>query len=254
MTGIVIQSTGTCTDRTLPMRNPLWTPAMLGPVRNFHLDSQAGIVSSGSPPRMDSWTDQAQGRVLTSAAGDKALVNYDFNGKTTPRFSADGYSSAVAIDAASAARGFWLALDLIDASGTQQNLFHTDSFAAYRTSGGSLSVTGYNGNWLPGTLPAGKQIIVVFQETPGTGLARLNGAALGSPRSGVAPSTLSVIRFGRYDPGLIDAAVADFGLLKGAVALADVRKLEGYLAHRYGLTSALPGNHPFKSAPPRKLD
>ncbi|MCU0273185.1 MAG: fibronectin type III domain-containing protein, partial [Acidimicrobiales bacterium] len=40
-------------------------------------------------------------------------------------------------------------------------------------------------------------------------------------------------------------------LVSGTLADADRRRVEGYLAHRWGTTSSLPAGHPYKTAPPR---
>ena len=37
----------------------------------------------------------------------------------------------------------------------------------------------------------------------------------------------------------------------GGTDITDVQKAEGYLAHKWGLTSSLPSNHPYKSSAPK---
>jgi hypothetical protein len=47
--------------------------------------------------------------------------------------------------------------------------------------------------------------------------------------------------------GLISEVV----LTQGIISTLDRQRLEGYLAHKWGLTANLPVDHPFKSSPPR---
>jgi hypothetical protein len=36
----------------------------------------------------------------------------------------------------------------------------------------------------------------------------------------------------------------------GSTDISDVQKAEGYLAHKWGLTSGLPNSHPYKTSAP----
>ena len=44
--------------------------------------------------------------------------------------------------------------------------------------------------------------------------------------------------------------IAEVVATSGALSTEDRQKLEGYLAHKWGLTASLPANHPYSSAPP----
>ena len=48
------------------------------------------------------------------------------------------------------------------------------------------------------------------------------------------------------------AFLSDGGLAEVLIqpSLADVERIEGYLAHEWGLTAVLPSGHPYKSSPP----
>lgn len=45
-------------------------------------------------------------------------------------------------------------------------------------------------------------------------------------------------------------AIASIILVSGALTTLNRQKIEGYLAHRYGLQASLPGGHPYLAAPP----
>lgn len=45
-------------------------------------------------------------------------------------------------------------------------------------------------------------------------------------------------------------SIAEYVMTTGIVSDADRQKLEGYMAHKWGLQASLPAGHPYKSAPP----
>jgi len=51
-------------------------------------------------------------------------------------------------------------------------------------------------------------------------------------------------------PRRFDGQIAEFIYLNAAVATADREKIEGYLAHKWGLAGNLPVSHPYKNAAP----
>jgi hypothetical protein len=48
----------------------------------------------------------------------------------------------------------------------------------------------------------------------------------------------------------IDGAVGEVVVGNGALSDGDREKIEGYLAHKWGLTANLPAAHPYKSLAP----
>lgn len=70
-----------------------------------------------------------------------------------------------------------------------------------------------------------------------------NASATVSNRSG--PHSLFA-----YGGSVTDASFYEGGVIDGEVTLSDIEKLEGYLAHKWGLDANLPAAHPYKSAPP----
>lgn len=47
-----------------------------------------------------------------------------------------------------------------------------------------------------------------------------------------------------------DGYIAEFIVANGTISTADRQRMEGYLAHKWGRTSALPSNHPYRYAHP----
>lgn len=254
MTGLVIRSPGTCTDRTLPMRNPLWTPSLLAATRVFDLDCDTGYTVDPNS-KLTKWVDGAGGRSLTLAAGDGAVRNYAFGTRTAVRFTVDGYYTDAAIDAAVAQRFLWLVIDVIDPGAGSKMIFHTDSLQMYLIGGGTqLQINGLTGGSYVTPITTGKHLIIVSQQVAGTTNVRIDGvASANGPRTNVAGTALSLLRLGNYDPGVVDMAIGALGFGSGTIDLGGVQKLEGYLAARFGQQGLLPAAHPYKAALPRKL-
>lgn len=87
----------------------------------------------------------------------------------------------------------------------------------------------------------------------------LNGVCLGtiaqahSPSSGIAPAAGVSLGIGCASASItrqFDGEIAEVVLYEGDVGQADRQKIEGYLAHKYGLAYRLPSNHPYKTSPP----
>jgi hypothetical protein len=65
----------------------------------------------------------------------------------------------------------------------------------------------------------------------------------------VPAAQLGIWRDGSPGTNQPDGAWAEFVMLSGA-KIADRRRLEGWLAHKWGLTARLPAAHPYKSIAP----
>ena len=67
---------------------------------------------------------------------------------------------------------------------------------------------------------------------------------------------LSDLKIGRNAAGTYGYLGADFAeilIYDTVLSASDRQKVEGYLAHKWGLTAALAGNHPYKSNPPTSV-
>lgn len=78
-----------------------------------------------------------------------------------------------------------------------------------------------------------------------------NGSLAGTAtaNSGTAQPT-SIGRFGGYNGWYLGGDVAEVVVLSSAASATDRQKIEGYLAHKWGLAASLPSDHPYKSEAP----
>lgn len=83
------------------------------------------------------------------------------------------------------------------------------------------------------------------------GTQTATAATAGTGTSSATNST-DGINIGRYSGGNPHQKymLAEVLVIRAALGSTDREKLEGYLAHKWGLTAGLPGGHPYKSSPP----
>lgn len=85
------------------------------------------------------------------------------------------------------------------------------------------------------------------------GVEEVSAAATGAS---LPASSLYPLQIGgqTVSDGIIGVSVpqdlAELIVVPAALSTADRQKVEGYLAHRWGLSESLPADHPYKSAPP----
>ena len=101
-------------------------------------------------------------------------------------------------------------------------------------------------------------VSIVFNKTGNQVFGRLNGTTRTSidPYSLSMDTTASDVRMMRNRSGQkLDGRMAEYFHVAGvpgtgSTDISDVEKAEGYLAHKWGLTSSLPSDHPYKNSAP----
>jgi prepilin-type N-terminal cleavage/methylation domain-containing protein len=88
---------------------------------------------------------------------------------------------------------------------------------------------------------------------------RVNGgSAVSAASAASAPSGSPILyvgggqSWGSFPTFLFNGEMAEVVVATTALSAENRQRLEGYLAHRWGTASALPANHPFRSAPPTR--
>lgn len=61
---------------------------------------------------------------------------------------------------------------------------------------------------------------------------------------------MAIGRMGAFQGYYFGGEVAEIVIMTSAASLADRQKIEGYLAHKWGMTASLPSDHPYKLAAP----
>lgn len=267
--------------------NPLWTPANLTvlPAMWFNDISAASADGSGN---CSQWNDlSASGWHLsqTAPALRPLIVGTGLNGRRTVRFStANGVltSSAARDVFRNVGAGWVIAVfrrNRVDVTPTARILVYgmggattnargellvgrgVAPYASYAAAAGirldSDALTVVNGpaaldtnfHMVLGTFGWSTKTLTMYQD----GAQVAQSTAMGT--GGATSNTISGAPFavGGYNDGssTSDAEIAEVIVGTGALpSTAEIDKIFGYLAYRWGLQSVLPIDHPYKTAPP----
>lgn len=78
----------------------------------------------------------------------------------------------------------------------------------------------------------------------------VNGSSVGSISGTVGADTATALVLGGSAGRYVDGRIAEVVLYRGPLSVADRQRVEGYLAHRYGLAVFLPAGHPYRATAP----
>lgn len=235
-----------------------WTPAALSPVEWWDLDDAAtvttasgalsSITSKGSGARTASQATAGNrptmttqnGRVAATFDGTNDFLSLSSNYPTTS-------SMTVAAVFGRASAGI-ITLPIGGATAGQppygpqwwsDNVRYSALWATgFVTHGSASSATGVF------------QHIVRRAPTPDNTSLHQDGTLVGTPSTSATNASGDLAYLGRrgadYHAGLICEVVAIASVLDEA----NRQRLEGYLAHKWGMAGSLPGDHPYKASPP----
>lgn len=106
------------------------------------------------------------------------------------------------------------------------------------------------GLWSTNSAPT----ITIITASPTATAGWLNGNTVSAVSStGITPLNYNgIYSMGRYggEGFYVDMQMGEFVILASSASQGDREKLEGYLAHKWGLTGSLPNNHPYKTVGP----
>jgi len=99
----------------------------------------------------------------------------------------------------------------------------------------------------PGSAPEGEDFLVTVKFNGSNSHIRINGELLNSGNIGTNLFSTLNIGTNETESSPIIGYMAEIIFFTNP---GDELKIEGYLAHKWGLTGNLPSNHPYKTAPP----
>jgi len=248
-----------------------WAPSQLGTLAT-HLDADSLSLSDGDT--VTTWT-AISGLSFSCGSG----ITYDTNVLTKPVVSNDGLTSKIA----SLSNSFATAVDgfsVFFVSVPRQASVKYATVARWSHNGFRLMIYGQSGGFAftshigqsvsgndtlgntatitGGTETIGNAYILGGIADIGTALTlSVDGTIYVNSSFGTAGDTFSNVNAAKAgfatNNNHYENFAADFGeivALNRAISSSERQKLEGYLAHRWGLTANLPSSHPYKSIAP----
>lgn len=254
-----------------------WTPSSISTA--LWLDAADTNTITQSSGLVSQWNDKSgNGRNATATGTQRpTYTTSSFNSK--PGISFNGTSNLLICDSLTSVLNGndapWSMVMAVNAParGVLQHIFSAylddqptagaGSYTLRLTSSDFLEATRWStGDANPVTLTgaasvAGASQIVVFTFYGTTALISLNGSAYVSGSFNSSAVTADFFTFGarRYGPTpTVDLygqyVTPEIVFTTGALSTANRNLLEGYLAYKWGMTSNLPSDHPYKIVPP----
>lgn len=270
--------------------SPLGATASVAFGVNRFVDLARGVtysVPNGNTPETTVWSVPRfkEEAINTHASLVLRPINErgsDFDGTDSSSWRSYGYWSGLTVGALglSAARSYFVVAK--GRTGTTMGALGTATTSRYLvsdvggyhgivvgTTGGTstLRAIAYNNaspissNNVVGTIPSGVgewfMVCSTYSGTPTTTGALslfLNGVCAGTQTSAgqnalINGQTLAV-GMGSGIGSVFDGEIAEVVCYQGNIAEADRQKVEGYLAHKYGLAGKLPSTHPYRNVVP----
>lgn len=235
----------------------LWTPAKLSPVEWWDFSDTATVTSSGG--FISAISSKGSGaRTASQATSSSQPAVTTINGVAAALF--DGGNDNLSLSSSlSTTTGMTVAQVFTrPAAGVFSSPLGgaTANAPPYATQWFSDNVR-YSALWNPSssyathggasTSTGAFQHIVV--KGASTTLLYQDGTAVGSPQTTLSGQG-SIVYLGRRGNNYHNGKIGEIVVVASDISTADREKLEGYLAHKWGLQANLPSGHPYKTTPP----
>lgn len=257
----------------------LWTPAEITTALWLDADDAATITESSGA--VSQWDDKSGNAVNYSSSGTNqpTLISSALNGKSGIRFDgSNDYLSESSNQFGLTERSFFIVVkensavgnagwfSIRSASGRDWSsldgfIYGSSNRSSNRVFFGSSSSFGGAGYLLLETTTPGTIIPASIYSEVGnasSGTLYIDGSSVTTDSSFSAFNAVSgggSSLGSRNDTGInqspyFNGDIYELIYIESALSLTDRQKVEGYLAHKWGLTANLPGGHPYKTTAP----
>lgn len=235
----------------------LWTPAALGSLLALWLDADDSSTITLNGSTVSQWNDKSgNGRHVSqaTAASQPTYTVNGLNGQSVLTF--DGINDFLNANFSLPTATFALVGSLTQNSANIYYPlgFQTTTGAGYFAGGGFLGQRSgmFNGSVIltaPQTVTLDSPFIGVGGFSAAGMLVGFNG---NTPASDPATLSMNTLLIGaRGDAAFpFSGPISEVVFTSTTLSTADRQRLEGYLAHKWGLIANLPSDHPFKFTPP----
>ena len=211
-----------------------------------------------SSNKISKWADKStndNNATQSTSSKQPTLTANGLNGKPYVTFDGSNDSLAATGLNISQSYSFFIAAKRDSGSSTKQYLF--DGIGSNRSllslnKDGRVQMCA--GDWTNSTFntPTGSFVISAIFDSSSSRLA-LNGTNQSSLSTGSTNLTNGIRIGGNYDDATdyLKGSIAEFLILDETASSQTQSKIEGYLAHKWGLSSNLPSSHTYASNPPK---
>ena len=266
------------TDRIIdPTRYPwgfhqLWTPGFI--TTALWLDAADSATVTLVDGAVSQWADKSgNGRHATQGTADArpAIASAELNGKDVLRFDGAGDYLGTASSVLGSSHDMFIVCKATETLDTALAQWSTGAagrylaiqFHANPTGGGSEVIIGSIKSFLEPTGHLGVSDVINTTDYFLINVAKNAGTHIrywvdgvlkyttGSVGANVEQKSLTIGSASDSGVSFFAGDMAEIVILNSIANESDRQKLEGYLAHKWGLTANLPSDHPYKTYAPR---
>ena len=238
-----------------------WSPASVGATRpQFWMDAAHGVMGTTA---VTTWQGRPEGVVQpTFTKSTRGAVSRDATGGTPKLTFTDGYLETPAAALGLTPAKTYFVVGAATGAGTDYQPFFSGSVLATRDFLGvqlsSHQVWAASASRLAIfviKIPITAEILLRFEADGAGGVLAVDGGRLSSPSGKVpnAPTGNFLIGGHLNNPalyGVLRGHIREIIAYNGVPSAAEIARIEGYLAHKYGLAGNLPAAHPYKAGAP----
>ncbi len=234
-----------------------WAPEDLPLAAWYDAADESTITKDGSD-RVSQWRDRSGNghHVNQSSDGSKPRSGTrTLNGLNSLAFSGSANQFLRSTVNISAQPLTAFAVAQFDSAGSNSTVFDgagTARCMLRRRSTDDLAI--FAGSWMAGPATTAEAVLASVEFQGANSTIRKNGgtAVTGNPGSGSLASGLTIGNISG-NPGeswRMDGLISELIFVSGSFSDAERQRLEGYLAHKWGLQANLPAEHPYQTAEP----
>lgn len=242
-------------------KRSLWTPSAITTALWLDASDSDTITIATGVSQWDDKSGNSRNATQGTGANQPSVISAELNGLNVIRFdgsndfldfngsflASTSYSILAVITRRTSSTTYWLGGS---GTNTNQNLIlgysnNTTAILAQYLNDLTGSVAGY-------TSPAADLFGYFLNTSTGRILYR-NATVLNSDGATTSLTSFAGSRLGNFSAGggtWYNGDIAEVVATTSVLSTDNRQKLEGYLAHKWGLTASLPSDHPFKSSAP----
>jgi hypothetical protein len=236
----------------------LWKPSVLSTLKVWFDASDSSTISHSSNA-VSHWNDKSGNdnhATQTTSSKQPILTPNGLNGK--PYVTFDGSNDSLVATSLNITQSysFFIAAKRDSGSSTKQYLFDglsSDSYRSLLSLNKNGMVQMWAGSWTTSNIntPSGAFIVSAIFNSSSSRLS-LNGTGVTNLDTNTRNLTNGIRIGGNYadSADYLKGSIAEFLILDETTTSETQSKIEGYLAHKWGLKSNLPADHRFKSSQP----
>ena len=255
-------------ERNLGLFTPVfWTPAQIS--TSLWLDASDASTITLNATTVSQWNDKSGNSRNVSQANSSLQPLYTLGGLNSLNIAdfdgADDVLNGLAISNfvtnnsySAFVVGLARTIATNDGNGYPNEAFYGDAggyMAMYLRSSNLIGAYNWDGaNKVATNAYTPNTVVIGYSElSSGSIRIRTNGGSETATVSSNTASLSGAIQIGRNynsDTFCLDGKIAEVIFTNAALSTTNRQLIEGYLAHKWGLTSSLPNDHPYKSTAP----